>query len=106
MTAQRSRNSSAPTTLFPYLAIDAQKDKVPSSPTGSTSTASKTGVVPSTPTKQIGTGRVRQTSDRSLISTPGYMVERDEGMIRFKQLDAADEEKLWLEIRSKFEEKF
>ena len=99
MTAQRSRYSSAPTTLFPYLAIEAQERKVSSSPTGST--ASKAGAAPSTPTKQTGTGRVRQTSGLGATPTSRNW-EGDEGMIRFKQLDTADEEKLWAEIRSKF----
>jgi hypothetical protein len=92
MTAQRSRQSSAPTTLFPGTAT--QEGQVPPSPTSST--ASKTAVAPSTPTKK---GHVRMNSGISNLAGKG---EEKEGMIRFKKLDNEDEEKLRAQIQRKY----
>jgi hypothetical protein len=92
MTAQRSRQSSAPTTLFP--GIVPQEGNVPPSPTRSI--ASKTAVAPSTPTKK---GHVRMNSG---ISTLAGRDEEKEGMIRFKKLEPEDEERLRAQIQSQY----
>ena len=92
MTAQRSRQSSAPTTLFP--STETQEGQLPSSPTSSI--ASKTAVAPSTPTKK---GHVRMNSG---ISTLGGRGEEKEGMIRFKKLNPEDEERLRAQLLSKY----
>jgi hypothetical protein len=94
MTAQRSRQSSAHTTLFPGTAP--QEGQVPPSPTSST--ASKTAMAPSTPTKK---GHVRMNSGISTLAGRG---EEKEGMIRFKKLDTEDEEKLRAQLQSKYGE--
>jgi hypothetical protein len=93
MTAQRSLQSSAPTTLFPSTVP--QETKVPPSPTSSI--ASKTAIPPSTPIKK---GHVRLNSGISTIA--GLSVEEKEGMIRFKQLDPGVEDRLWLEVQNKY----
>lgn len=92
MTAQRSRQSSSPTTLFPSTAP--QEGQVPASPTSSV--ASKTAIAPSTPTKK---GHVRMNSGLSTLAGKG---EEKEGMIRFKKLEPEDEEKLRAQIQSKY----
>jgi hypothetical protein len=92
MTAQRSRQSSASATLFP--GIVPQEGNVPPSPTSSV--ASKTAMVPSTPTKK---GHARMNSGISTLSGRG---EEKEGMIRFKKLEPEDEEKLRAQIQSKY----
>lgn len=92
MTAQRSRQSSAFTTLYP--ASVPQEGKVPPSP--NSSIASKTAVAPSTPTKK---GHVR------LHSGVGSLAEKNEekeGMIRFKKLDPEEEEMLRAQLESRY----
>jgi len=92
MTAQRSRYSSAPSTLFPSTVP--QEVKPPLSP--SSSVASRTAVAPSTPTRK---GHVRMNSGLGSLMDNS---EDKEGTIRFRQLDLGEEHKLRADIQNRY----
>ena len=92
MTAQRSRYSSAPSTLFPSAVP--QEVKAPALPTSSV--ASRTAVAPSTPTRK---GHVRINSGLGSLMDNS---EDKEGTIRFRQLDLGEEHKLRADIQNRY----